>query len=171
MNVYQSELTVWTQDESSEFSHMLPLHPPVPCAHNKKTWQLQIIEHFRDCAHLTGRAKIISFCFVLNATVGLFVFQQQYKQGRRKINKTRNAAFWSKSSPNYLERGGESNTTDFFFFLFLSLGSVWFSLDTHYKVNSNFVLGHSGKTQGCPQAKAWSHTLWFAPYLYCTHLF
>lgn len=47
----------------------------------------------------------------------------------------------------------------FFFFLgflgfFFTLGAVSFSLDTHYKVNNNFVLGHSGKTLGCPQALA-----------------
>lgn len=47
-----------------------------------------------------------------------------------------------------------------FFFCFSSLGNAPFSPDTHYKVNSNCALGHSGETQGCPQAKALSHTLW-----------
>lgn len=47
-----------------------------------------------------------------------------------------------------------------FFPLFSSLGSVSCSLDTHYKVNSNCAMGHSSETQGYPQAKALSHTLW-----------
>lgn len=56
-----------------------------------------------------------------------------------------------------------------YFFVFSALGSASFSLDTHYKVNSNCTLGHSGETGRCPQAKALSRTLkcelpryWFA---------
>lgn len=46
-----------------------------------------------------------------------------------------------------------------YFFVFSALGSASFSLDTHYKVNSNCTLGHSGETGRCPQAKALSRTL------------
>lgn len=85
------------------------------------------------------------------------VFQQQHKQGRRCY-----AAFWSKSSLIIWREKKKAIQLILFFFLsffFLSLGCAPFSLDTHYKVNSNCALGHSGKTQGCPQAEALSHSL------------
>lgn len=58
------------------------------------------------------------------------------------------------AQPNYLGVEGQAvQLIRLSFFLFRSLGSVSFSLDTHYKVNSYCAMGRRGETQGYPRAK------------------
>lgn len=113
-------------------------------------------------------ARIISLFFV--------VINKNQLHQCNTAQKQHNVEFWCEPSLIIWSRG--SNTTHsvgfflfflYFFLFFSALGSASFSLDTYYKVNSNCTLGHSGETEGCPQAKALSRTLkcelscyWFA---------
>lgn len=93
----------------------------------------------------------------------LFCEKQKPSSSLIHCRKQHNPEFWCELSLIIWSRG--SNTTDSvvcfppFFSVFAALGSASFSLDTHYKVNSNCTLGDSAEIRGCPQAKALSHTL------------